>query len=167
MNAGDCQDSNALMFCAPDLALSVRSLPWAKGGDHQPCTSTYMVYMVHVCVSPVLLTLSYTTLSYFTLSCYFTELLLDWTVTVTWLNSYFTELLLDWTVTLQNCYLTELLFYWTVTWLSCYLTELLLDWLFACLNLRNSEVSQLNFLWLFWKILIYIYIYIDKNNMGV
>ena len=87
------------------------------------------------------------------LNCYLTELLLLLA------NSYFTELLLDWTVTLQNCYLTELLFYWTVTWLSCYLTELLLDWLFAFLNLRNSEVSQLNFLWLFLNIFIYIHIY--------
>ena len=108
------------------------------------------------------------------LSCYFTELLLYWTVTL--LICYFTELLLDWAVTLLSCYFnelllscyfTELLLYWSVTWLSCYLTELLLYWavtlmncywtvtllscyftgLFAFLNLRNSEVSQLNFLW--------------------
>ena len=94
------------------------------------------------------------------LNCYLTELLLYWTVT--WLNCYFTELLLDWTVSWLNCYLTEPLLdwtvNWTVTWLNCYLTELLLDWsvnllscyfswLFAFLNLRNSEVSHLNFLW--------------------
>ena len=101
------------------------------------------------------------------LSCYFTELLLYWAVTllncqywaVTLLSCYFTELLLYWTVTLLNCYFTELLLYWTVTLLSCYFTELLLYWtvtllncyftgLFAFLNLRNSEVSHLNFLWL-------------------
>ena len=49
----------------------------------------------------------------------------------TWLNCYFTELLLYWTVTLRNCYFTELLLdelliYWTVIWLSCYFTELLI-----------------------------------------
>ena len=90
------------------------------------------------------------------LSCYFTELLLYWTVTL--LNCYFTELLLYWTVTLLSCYFTELWLYWTVTLLNCYFTELLLYWtvtllncyftgLFAFLNLRNSEVSHLNFLW--------------------
>ncbi len=48
--------------------------------------------------------------------------------------------LLYWTVTLLSCYFTELLLYWTVT-------ELLLYWaVIAFLNLRNSEVSQLNFL---------------------
>ena len=106
---------------------------------------------------------------YFTitlLTCYFTELLLDWAVavlllywTVIWLSCY-------WTVTLQNCYLTELLpycystellfdwavtellLYWTVTWLSCYFTAF-----FACLNLRNSEVSHLNFLW--WRMILW------------
>ena len=91
-------------------------------------------------------------------SCYFTELLLYWAVTL--LNCYFTELLLYWAVTLLSCYLTELLLYWAVTLLSCYLSELLLYWavtllscyfteLFAFLNLHNSEVSQLNFLW--WR----------------
>ena len=104
------------------------------------------------------------------LSCYFTELLLCWTVTllsryftelllcgtVTLLNYYFTELLLYWAVTLLSCYFTGLLLYWTVTLLSCYFTELLLYWtvtelllywaVIAFLNLRNSEVSQLNFL---------------------
>ena len=111
------------------------------------------------------------------LSCYFTELLLDWAVTglscyftelllllscsVTLLSCFFTELFLYWAATLLNCYFTELLLDWVVTLLSCYFTEPLLHWavtllscyfagLFACLNLRNSEVSQLNFLW--WKI---------------
>ena len=82
------------------------------------------------------------------LSCYFTELLLYWAVTLP--SCYFAELLLSWTVTLLRCYFTELLLYWVVTWLSCYFTELLLYWagLFAFWNLRNSEVSQLKFLWL-------------------
>ena len=90
------------------------------------------------------------------LSCYFTELLLDWALTL--LNCYFTELLLYWAVTLLRCYFTELLLYGAVTLLSCYFPELLLYWavtllscyftgLFAFLNLRNSEVSQRNFLW--------------------
>ena len=105
------------------------------------------------------------------LSCYFTELLLYWTVPL--LSCYLTALFLYWAVTLLSCYFTELLLYWAVTWLSCYFTELLLDWavtllslywavtLLSCfftelflywavttfLNLRNSEVSQLNFLW--------------------
>ena len=80
------------------------------------------------------------------LSCFFTELLLYWAVTL--LSCYLTELLLDWAVTLLNCYFTELLLYWAVTLLSCYFTELLLYWtVTAVLNLRNSEVSQLNFLW--------------------
>ena len=90
------------------------------------------------------------------LNCYFTQLLPYWAVTL--LSCCSTELLLDWTVTLLSCYFTELLLYWAVAWLSCYLTELLLYWavtllscyftgLFALLNLRNSEVSQLNFLW--------------------
>ena len=42
----------------------------------------------------------------------------------------------------MNCYFTELLLYWAVALLNCYFTGL-----FAFLNLRNSEVSQLNFLW--------------------
>ena len=80
------------------------------------------------------------------LSCYCTELLLYWAVTL--LSCYLTELLLDWAVTLLNCYFTELLLYWAVTLLSWYFTELLLYWtVTAFLNLRNSEVSQLNFLW--------------------
>ena len=64
------------------------------------------------------------------MNCYLTEL--------TWLNCHWTvtELFLDWALTLLNCS-------WTVTWLSCYFTEF-----FACLNLRNSEVSHLHFLWL-------------------
>ena len=89
-------------------------------------------------------------------NCCFTELLLDWAVTL--LSCYFTELLLYWSVTPLRCYFTELLLYWSVTLLSCYFTELLLYWavtllsgyftgLFAFLNLRNSEVSHLNFLW--------------------
>ena len=89
-------------------------------------------------------------------NCYFSELLLDWAVTL--LSCYFTELLLYWSVTPLRCYFTELLLYWSVTLLSCYYTELLLYWavtlpscyftgLFAFLNLRNSEVSHLNFLW--------------------
>ena len=103
------------------------------------------------------------------LSCYFTELFLYWAVT--WLRCFFTELLLYWAVTLLSCYFTELLLDWAVTSLSCYLTELLLYCYFtelllyclscfftelflywavtAFLNLRNSEVSQLNFLWLY------------------
>ena len=71
------------------------------------------------------------------LSCYCTELLLDWTAT--WLNChftgllrhwpiYFTELVLDWTATLQNCHFTQLLLCWTIPLLSCYLAELLLYW---------------------------------------
>ena len=75
-------------------------------------------------------------------NCYLTGLLLDWAVTL--LNFYFTELLLDWTLTLLNGYFTELLLYWTVTWPSCYFTEF-----FAFLNLRSSEVSNLNLLWLY------------------
>ena len=98
------------------------------------------------------------------LSCYWTVtgLLLNWPVTGLWLNCY-------WTVTELSCWWTELLLncYWTVTELTCYwtVTELLLNWpvtelLLSCycsellllfLNLRNSEVSQLNFLW--WCIL--------------
>ena len=56
---------------------------------------------------------------------------------------YLIEPLLGWAVTLLSCYFTDLLLYWTATLLSCYSTEF-----FACLNLRNSEVSHLNFLWL-------------------
>ena len=56
---------------------------------------------------------------------------------------YLIEPLLDWAVTLLSCYFTDLLLYWTATLLSCYSTEF-----FAFLNLRNSEVSHLNFLWL-------------------
>ena len=66
---------------------------------------------------------------------------------VTFLSCYFTEPLLYWAVTLLSCYFTELLLYWAVTLLSCYFTGL-----FAFLSLRNSEVSQLNFLWLLkWR----------------
>ena len=54
---------------------------------------------------------------------------------------YLIEPLLDWAVTLLSCYFTDLLLYWTATLLSCYSTEF-----FAFLNLRNSEVSHLNFL---------------------
>ena len=80
------------------------------------------------------------------LSCFFTELLLYWAVTL--LSCYFTELLLYWAVTLLSRYFPELLPYWAVTLLSCFSTELLLYWaVTAFLNLRNSEVSQLNFLW--------------------
>ena len=89
------------------------------------------------------------------MSCYFTELLLYWAVTL--LNCYFTVLLLYWADTLLNCNFTELLLYWAVTLLSCYSTEHFLYWavtllscyfaeFFSFLNLRNSEVSQLNFL---------------------
>ena len=109
------------------------------------------------------------------LTCYWTvtELTCYWAVTETeltcyWaviLNCYSTELLLNWAVTqlllVLNCYwtVTELLLNWPVTELTCYwaVTELLLllhcylncccTGLFAFLNLRNSEVSQLNFLW--------------------
>ena len=49
------------------------------------------------------------------------------------------SVLLDWAVTWLSCYFTELLLYWPV----CYSTEF-----FAFVNLRNSEVSHLNFLWL-------------------
>ena len=111
------------------------------------------------------------------LSCYWavTELNCYWTVTGLSLNCYWTDLLLScywtelllncyWTVTelLLNCYWTDLLLscYWTVTlhcYLNCYCTGL-----FAFLNLRNSEVSQLNFLWLLY-IIIYIYMIIDKS----
>ena len=94
------------------------------------------------------------------LNCYWTvtQLLLNWpvtelscysTVTGLLLNCYWTDLLLNWAVTqlLLDCYWTDLLLscYWTVTlhcYLNCYCTGL-----FAFLNLRNSEVSQLNFLW--------------------
>ena len=95
------------------------------------------------------------------LSCYWTvtELSCYWTVTEMLLNWAVTELLLNWAVTelLLNCYWTELLLncYWTELILICYwtVTELLLF-----LNLRNSEVSQLYFLWLYYVILsIYLY----------
>ena len=76
------------------------------------------------------------------LDCCLTELLLYWTFIL--LNCYLTELLLYWTVTLLSCYFTERLLYWTVTWPSCYFTEF-----FAFLNLRSSEVSNLNLLWLY------------------
>ena len=66
----------------------------------------------------------------------------NWHWTAPWLNCDFTELLLYWAVTLLNCYFTELLLDWTVTLMSCYFTGL-----FAFLNLPNSEVSHLNFLW--------------------
>ena len=90
--------------------------------------------------------------------CYLTELLLDWAVTL--LSCYLTdqllhccsltELLLYWAVTLLSCYFTELLLYWAVALLNCYFTEPLLYWtVTAFLNLRNSEVSQLNFLWIY------------------
>ena len=83
------------------------------------------------------------------LNCYFTELLLYWTVT--WLSCCLTGLLLYWTVT--NCFFNELLLDWAVTWLNCCFIELLLDWavtlltFLRLLTLRNSEVSHLNFLW--------------------
>ena len=64
--------------------------------------------------------------------CDFTQLVLDWAVTLR--NCYLTELLLYWAVTLQSCYFTELLLYWTVTLLNCYLTELWLDWTVTWLN---------------------------------
>ena len=61
-------------------------------------------------------------------------------------NSDLTELY--WPVTLLTellrCCCTEQLLYGAVTWVSCCFTEL-----FALLNLRNSEVSHLNFLW--WR----------------
>ena len=94
------------------------------------------------------------------LNCYWTvtQLLLNWpvtelscysTVTGLLLNCYWTDLLLNWAVTqlLLDCYWTDLLLscYWTVT-LHCYLNSYCTG-LFAFLNLRNSEVSQLNFLW--------------------
>ena len=58
-------------------------------------------------------------------NCYLTELLLDGAVT--WMKCYFTELLLDGAVAFPSCYFTELLLYWTVTLLNCCFTELLLD----------------------------------------
>ena len=63
------------------------------------------------------------------------------------MNCYFTELLLYWTVTLLNCYFTELLLYWTATLLNYYFTEFL-----AFLKVRNSEVSHPNFLWWYNKL---------------
>ena len=88
------------------------------------------------------------------LNCYFTELLLPyWTLTLR--NSYFTELLLYGTVALLDCYtlpsccFAELLLYWAATLRNCCFTELLLLYftgLFAFLNCRNSEVSQVNLL---------------------
>ena len=102
------------------------------------------------------------------LNCYFTEVWLYWAVTL--LICYFTELLPDRAVTLLSCYFTELLLYWAVALLNRYYTELVLAWaifmllywtsvclstwlnccftgLFAFFNLRNSEASQLDFLW--------------------
>ena len=93
-----------------------------------------------------------------------TELLLHWTFR--WLNCSLTELLFGWTAPWLSCYLIGLFLEWTVPWLHCHLTEAILDWtvpwlnwtvprlncyfsgLFAFFNLRNSEVSQVNFLWL-------------------
>ena len=98
-----------------------------------------------------------TWLSYYDL----TELLwLDWAMT--WLSYDLTELLwLDWAMTWLNYYdLTELLWLdWaTMTWLSYYdLTELL--WLdcatmiWLSYLIRVSEVSHLNFLWLYYPLL--------------
>ena len=125
-------------------------------------------------------------LSYSRRNCYLTELFLDWTVpwqtcsltelfldwTLTWLNCSLTDLFLEGTVPWLNCYLTELLLEWTFTalwldwsvpWLNCYLTELncYLSGLFAFSNVRTSEVSQLNFLWiviLLVKHTIYIFV---------
>ena len=61
-----------------------------------------------------------------------------------------TELLLDWTVTLLSCCLTEPLLCWIVSWLSCYFPQF-----FAFLNLRNSEVSHLNFLRSKYNIIVF------------
>ena len=115
------------------------------------------------------------------LSCYWTvtELLLNWTVTELLLNWPVTELLLNWAVTqlLLDCYwtVTELLLNWPVTelLLNCYWTVTLHCYLncycpglFAFLNLRNSEVSQLHFLWL-KCIYIYYILYIHYINTCV
>ena len=59
-----------------------------------------------------------------------------------WLNCDLREQRQDRTVTLLNCYMTELLRDWTVTYLNCCFNVSL-----QFLNLRNSEVSRLNFLW--------------------
>ena len=94
------------------------------------------------------------------LSSDLTELLLDWAIT--WLSYDLTELWLDWATTWLSYDLTELWLDWAMTWLSYYLTELWLDWamtwlsydlteLLNCDLIRISEVSQLNFLWL-WLI---------------
>ena len=62
-------------------------------------------------------------------------------------------LLIACAATLPSCYFTELLYftelflYGDVTLLSYDFTELLPHWKFAFPNLRNSEVSHLNFLW--------------------
>ena len=92
------------------------------------------------------------------LNCYrtVTQLFLNWPVTQLLLDCYWTDLLLNcyWTDLLLNWAVTQLLLncYWTVTlhcYLNCYCTGL-----FAFLNLRNSEVSQLNFLWLCYIMLL-------------
>ena len=81
-----------------------------------------------------------------------TELLLDWATT--WLSYDLTELLLDWAMTWLSYYLTEVWLDWAMTWLSYYLTELL-----GCDLIRISEVSHLNFLWLYTRYNMYIWIY--------
>ena len=64
-----------------------------------------------------------------------TELLLDGTNI--WQNYSLIELVLDCTATFLGYSLIELVPDWTGTWQNCCFTEL-----FACLNLRNSEVSS-------------------------
>ena len=104
--------------------------------------SCYFTEMWWICRAVTLLSCYFTEL----LSCHCTELLLCWAVAL--LSCYFTELLLYWAATLLNCYFTDLLLYWAVTLMSCDFTELWLYCYFtAFLNLCNSEVSQLNFLW--------------------
>ena len=96
-----------------------------------------------------------------TLNCYFTELILYWTVitelllywTVTLLSCCFTELLLYWIVTLLNCYFTELLLYWAGTLLSCYFTELLLYWAVTLLSCYFPELNcYFEELLLYWTV---------------
>ena len=74
-----------------------------------------------------------------------------------WQCYYFTMLLLDVAITLRCYYFTMLLLYDAITWRCYYFTMLLLDdaitW--RCDLVRISEVSQLNFLWLYIYILIY------------
>ena len=96
-------------------------------------------------------------------NCYFTDLLLYWTVTwtvyftelllygsVTLLNCYGTELLLYGTVTLLICYFTDLLLYWSVTWLNCYFTVLLLHWTVYLLDCYFTELL------LYWSVTLLI-----------